>query len=75
LWIGSITGLLAALLTGFFDHYFSFTVVLIALFWLLMGISLQQTRLFPALSQAAEKEKVGGAEISAPFDRTPSTMT
>jgi polysaccharide biosynthesis protein PslJ len=39
---------LAALLTGFIDHYFSFTQVLVALFWLTMAISLQQSRPAPA---------------------------
>ena len=41
---------MAALLTGIFDHYFSFTFVLIALFWLLMGMSLQQVRLRPSIT-------------------------
>ncbi|ROL78713.1 hypothetical protein BK636_22060 [Pseudomonas chlororaphis] len=50
LWLGCISGLLAALLTGLFDHYFSFTFVLIGLFWLLMGMSLQQVRLRPAIT-------------------------
>lgn len=46
-WVGCISGVLAALFTGFFDHYYSFTFVIIALFWLLAGIALQQARLFP----------------------------
>ena len=50
LWLGCICGVLAALLTGIFDHYFSFTFVLIALFWLLMGMSLQQVRLRPSIT-------------------------
>lgn len=45
LWIGTTSGVLAALLSGFFDHYFSFTMVLAALFWLFVAISLQQARL------------------------------
>jgi hypothetical protein len=49
LWLGCVAGLLAALLTGLFDHYFSFTFVLIGLFWLLMGLSLQQVRLRPTI--------------------------
>jgi hypothetical protein len=32
------------LLSGFFDHYFSFTTVLIALFWLLLGLNLHEAR-------------------------------
>ncbi|STQ90426.1 O-antigen ligase family protein [Iodobacter fluviatilis] len=44
IWIGSGAGLLAALLTGLFDHYYSFTMVLIALFWLVMAINLQSAR-------------------------------
>jgi len=47
LWLGSSCGVSAALLTGFFDHYFSFTNVLVALFWLLLALSLQQARAHP----------------------------
>lgn len=47
IWLGCTAGVLAALLTGLFDHYFSFTPVLVALFWLLLGMSLQQVRLDP----------------------------
>jgi polysaccharide biosynthesis protein PslJ len=47
LWLGSLSGVLAALLTGIFDHYYSFTFVIIGLFWLLAGMALQQARLFP----------------------------
>ncbi|WP_407310153.1 O-antigen ligase family protein [Pseudomonas sp. nanlin1] len=49
LWLGTVSGLLAALLTGLFDHYYSFTFVLIGLFWLLMGLSLQQARRLTSL--------------------------
>lgn len=41
-WLGTTTGLLAALTSGLFDHYFSFTSVLIALFWLMIGINLHE---------------------------------
>ncbi|MDH0748689.1 O-antigen ligase family protein [Pseudomonas sp. GD03842] len=44
LWLGSRVGVLAALLSGAFDHYFSFTTVLIALFWLLLGLNLYEAR-------------------------------
>ncbi len=44
LWLGSLTGLLAALVSGLFDHYFSFTMVLIALFWLLLGLNLHEAK-------------------------------
>lgn len=44
IWLGTLSGLLAALLTGLFDHYYSFTMVLIGLFWLLMGVNLQAAR-------------------------------
>lgn len=47
LWLGSGCGVAAALLTGFFDHYFSFTNVLVALFWLLLALNLQQARAHP----------------------------
>lgn len=42
--LGAGAGVLAALFTGLFDHYYSFTTVLIALFWLMMGLNLQWTR-------------------------------
>lgn len=57
LWLGCIAGLLAALLTGLFDHYFSFTFVLIGLFWLLMGLSLQQVRLNPDITRPLPASK------------------
>lgn len=41
-WLGTTTGVLAALASGLFDHYFSFTSVLIALFWLMLGINLHE---------------------------------
>lgn len=47
LWLGCISGVLAALATGFIDHYFSFTFVITALFWLLIALALQQVRLYP----------------------------
>jgi len=43
--IGAVGALLAALTTGFMDHYFSFTQVLLALFWLTAAIGLQEARL------------------------------
>jgi hypothetical protein len=52
LWLGSTSGVTAALLTGFFDHYYSFTFTVIALFWLLMGLSLQQVRLHPCRTRS-----------------------
>lgn len=44
LWVGSMSGILAALLTGIFDHYFSFATVLIALFWMMVAINLDSAR-------------------------------
>lgn len=44
LWLGSGAGVLAALLTGFFDHYYSFTMVLVGLFWLMASLNLQAAR-------------------------------
>lgn len=39
----------SALVSGLFDHYFSFAVVMVALFWLMVGINvLEARRLFPA---------------------------
>lgn len=48
LWMGCTTGLLAALVTGLIDHYYSFTMVLVALFWLVMGMGLQSAAAVPA---------------------------
>ncbi len=49
LWLGSTAGILSALVSGLFDHYFSFAVVMVALFWLMVGINvLEARRLFPA---------------------------
>ena len=49
LWLGTTAGILAALVSGLFDHYFSFAVVMVALFWLMVGINvLEARRLFPA---------------------------
>jgi hypothetical protein len=42
--IATVGTVLAALFTGFIDHYFSFTQVLIALFWLVMALSLHYAR-------------------------------
>lgn len=42
--LGTTCGVLAALFSGLFDHYFSFTPVLSALFWLFVGISLHENR-------------------------------
>lgn len=44
IWLGTTMGVLAALISGLFDHYFSFTQVLIALFWLMFGLSLHEAR-------------------------------
>lgn len=46
-WLGSLAGLGGALLTGVFDHYYSFTMVLVALFWLMLGLNLQGARQRP----------------------------
>ncbi len=49
IWLGSLAGVSAALLTGLFDHYYSFTMVLIGLFWLMLGLNLQAARrLYPS---------------------------
>jgi len=45
LWLGSHAGIVAALTTGLFDHYYSFTMVLIGLFWLLVALNLQVSRM------------------------------
>lgn len=55
LWLGTTTGLVAALLTGLIDHYYSFTMVLIALFWLLVGLGMESARAVPAGSAGAPR--------------------
>jgi hypothetical protein len=42
--IGTVGAVLAALGTGFIDHYFGFTQVLMALFWLILALGLQTAR-------------------------------
>lgn len=42
--IATVGTVIAALTTGFIDHYFSFTQVLISLFWLILAMGLQQAR-------------------------------
>jgi hypothetical protein len=44
LWMGTRASVMTALLSGIFDHYFSFTTVLVALFWLLLGINLHEAQ-------------------------------
>ena len=44
IWLGTTAGLLAALFSGLFDHYFSFQPVLVGLFWLMIGLNLQEAR-------------------------------
>lgn len=61
IWLGTTAGLLAALFSGLFDHYFGFQPVLVGLFWLMIGLSLQEARRL----RAAEERFVAG-------DPTPS---
>lgn len=56
-WIGCVSGVLAAILTGLFDHYYSFTPVLIAFFWLMAGLGLQEARRLRAVQDAEPVEK------------------
>lgn len=56
LWLGSRGGVMAALLSGIFDHYFSFTMVLIALFWLLLGLNLHEARRLQQLTPGVASE-------------------
>lgn len=53
--LGCTTGVLAALFSGLFDHYFSFTSVLVAVFWLLLGISLHETRRLRAMPDTTSR--------------------
>jgi polysaccharide biosynthesis protein PslJ len=51
------------LTTGFMDHYFSFTQVLLALFWLTAAIGLQEARL---ASEADAESAPAPASVPAP---------
>lgn len=68
LWLGTTAGILSALVSGLFDHYFSFAVVMVALFWLMVGINvLEARRIFPARlpqvsSVAYHKPQLDGAQ-------------
>lgn len=42
--LGLVAGLLTAQMTGFFDHYFSFSPVLTTVFWMLTGLSIVLAR-------------------------------
>lgn len=53
--LGCMIGVMAALFSGLFDHYFSFTNVLVALFWLFVGISLHETRRVRAAAVLSSK--------------------
>ncbi len=56
LWLGTRAGIMTALLSGFFDHYFSFTTVLIALFWLLLGLNLHEARRLQKKAQPTQAD-------------------
>ena len=56
LWLGTRAGIMAALLSGFFDHYFSFTTVLIALFWLLLGLNLHEAQRLRKKAQSTQAD-------------------
>jgi hypothetical protein len=61
LWLGTTAGILSALVSGVFDHYFSFAVVMVALFWLMVGVNvLEARRLFPA--RLRQVKRVDGVE-------------
>ena len=59
IWLGTLGGLLAALLSGLFDHYFSFTMVLVALFWLFMGLNLHEARRLFGAKAGGDVDKAG----------------
>ncbi|MCQ9426123.1 O-antigen ligase family protein [Pseudomonas sp. LJDD11] len=60
--LGTTCGVLAALFSGLFDHYFSFTPVLSALFWLFVGISLHENRRLHQQAIASFKSHVARPE-------------
>lgn len=60
--------ILAALVSGLFDHYFSFAVVMIGLFWLLVGINLLEARrLFP--ERQPQPRAVGYRKLKRQLER------
>lgn len=68
IWLGSTGGILAALVSGLFDHYFSFAVVMIGLSWLLVGINLLEARrLFP--ERQPQPRAVGYRKLKRQLER------
>ena len=63
--LGCMSGVLAALCSGLFDHYFSFTSVLVALFWLFIGISLHESRRLRATAARPQPSPVALPEQGA----------
>ncbi|MEE4730303.1 O-antigen ligase family protein [Pseudomonas alliivorans] len=63
--LGCMSGVLAALCSGLFDHYFSFTSVLVALFWLFIGISLHESRRLRAVAARPQPSPVALPEQGA----------
>lgn len=63
--LGCTTGVLSALFSGLFDHYFSFTSVLVALFWLFVGISLHETRRLRAKAETTPQHPDASPEPGA----------
>lgn len=61
IWLGSCAGIMAALISGLFDHYFSFALVMIALFWLLLGVNLLEARRL--FGQRRATPKLGGTTL------------
>ncbi|KPW39706.1 O-antigen ligase family protein [Pseudomonas syringae] len=63
--LGCMIGVLSALFSGLFDHYFSFTSVLAALFWLFVGISLHETRRLRASAANSRHHPAAPPELEA----------
>lgn len=57
---------LAALATGFIDHYFSFTQVLISLFWLILAMGLMLARVPQPASTAAVLKSPTNRPVTPP---------
>ncbi|WP_024675120.1 O-antigen ligase family protein [Pseudomonas syringae] len=64
--LGCMIGVLSALFSGLFDHYFSFTSVLAALFWLFVGISLHESRRLRALAAKTDAAKNPRHSVASP---------
>ncbi|MBX8491360.1 O-antigen ligase family protein [Pseudomonas lijiangensis] len=64
--LGCTVGVLSALFSGLFDHYFSFTSVLVALFWLFVGISLHEAKRLRTKAAPPLKSPAASTDLGTP---------